>query len=231
MPALDRGARSGSLDHPALGRVRYSLEEVADDPDTQVAQVIGLMRGYAATDARSPEIRSDAHQLLAQYGDPVDGVFQFVRSRMGFIEDERTAAPLQTSQALPIVETLVRPRDMSILTSQVGDCDDYAMYGASLLEALDVPSAFVTVAADPSTPEVYSHVYLAAYPTAGRYQGSRVPLDLSHGAIPGWEFHPEVRLKRKEWPLSGGSCTALGWALAAALAYSVYATLRSKGVN
>ena len=211
---------SGSLLHPRLGAVRYRMDEVSDEPDTQVAQVIGMMRRYAVEDATSPQIERDAHTAVQKYGEPLESVYQYVRGRMGFVEDEETAQPLQAGSEWPIVETLVRPRDMSVLPAQVGDCDDYAMYGASLLTALGVPCAFVTVAADPAAPGIYSHVYLAAYPTTGAQAGQRVPLDLSHGPYPGWEVANRYG-KRTEWPLTGG-CGVLGWVLVAAGAYALY---------
>jgi hypothetical protein len=181
------------MQHPALGLVRYQTTEVSDDPDTQVAQVIGMMRDYAISDSTSPEVLRAA-QASVQSGDPVQDVWDWVKARMRFVRDEATAEPLQGWYRDPIVETLVRPRDMAVLQGPQGDCDDFSMYGASLLLAKGVPVAFCTVAADPQAPTVFSHVYLVAYPW-----GCRVPMDLSHGSYPGWET--TMALRKQEWPV------------------------------
>jgi hypothetical protein len=202
----------GMVQHPALGPVRYRLDEVSDDPDTQVAQVIGMMRNYAVADSASPEIIRDAYSIVNTYGDPLSGIHRFLRERMGFVHDEETAEPLQSSVPLAIAEVLIRPRDLSTSPVKIGDCDDYVMYGASMLHALNIPCSFVTVAADDREPNAYSHVYLAAYPTRGPYAGSRIPLDCSHGPYAGWEVANRLG-KRAEWPLSTSVSCLLGLAL------------------
>jgi transglutaminase-like putative cysteine protease len=179
------------------------MDRVSDDPDTQVEQVIGMMANLVRADAGDPNVVSDAHRALADpaaNGDPLEAVFHWVTARMQFVKDEETAAPLQPYYAEDIVEVLIRPRDMSdALRGQVGqgDCDDFTIYGAALLRALNVPVDFVTIAADSRDPNAYSHVYLAAYP-AGR---GRVALDLSHGPFVGWESRTAYR--KREWALDG----------------------------
>jgi hypothetical protein len=196
---------SGTLLHPSLGLVRYQLTEVSDDPDTQVAQVIGLMDGYAAADSRSPQILRDVYRA-AQSHDALQDTFDYVRGRMTFTPDESLADSLSfIPKWRPVVETLIRPCDQAILPNPCGDCDDYSMYGASHLLARGVPCSYVTVAADQAEPTTYSHVYLAAYPDSGPYAGMRVPMDLSHGPRVGWETADRFH-KRREWPL--GMCAA-----------------------
>ena len=194
------------LYHPALGQtVQFQVDEVPAGGDSQTAAVIGMMRSYAVQDAGSPEIQADARRAVSESPTvpPEEAVFWFVKRRLQFVRDEDTALPFQALTPHPIVETLIRPRDMSTLCppgsfcQRIGDCDDYAMYAASLLRALGIPSAFVTVAAVPGQ-EDFSHVYIAAYPP-GR---GRVPLDTSHGDRPGWETQSSHRVQ--EWPLDGG---------------------------
>lgn len=172
---------------------------VPDDPDAQVSQVIGMMRRYVNEDYNTPEIhRAVLSSRLT--GDPLYDTFRSVKQRMQFVSDETTVQPVQAETQLPVVEALMRPRDMARLKHQRGDCDDYVMYGAALLSAQQVPVSFVTVAADPQAPDTWSHVYLAAYPDQGPYAGQRVPLDISHGPYVGWETVNVY--KRAEWPVS-----------------------------
>lgn len=196
------------ISHPIWGEVRYEVTPVADDPDQQVAEVIGLMRGYVEQDYRSPAVTAQARNAMAGGGEPVDAVFRHVKGQLSFVRDEVSALPIQPYHDIPIVEVLVRPVDMAALCEgggcrRSGDCDDYAMYAAALLMNLGVDVSFVTLAADAVDPNRYSHVYLAAYPD-GR-GGPRVAVDVSHGMYVGWEAADRYG-KKAEWPVGGG-----GW--------------------
>jgi transglutaminase-like putative cysteine protease len=200
------------IHHPGFGAViRYEVTELPDDPAGQVAQTISLMGRYATEDASSPEITRDLQQALASGPGlpPEQAIFNYVKNRVRFVGDNVTASPFQVNTTIPIVETLVRPRDLSVMCSgggqcsRAGDCDDFSMYGASLLLALGRDVRFVTVAADPSQPGIYSHVYVVVY----REDGTRLPMDLSHGPYPGWEVQQVTR--REEWSMNGGVNTVL----------------------
>ena len=193
-----------SLYHSALGQdVMYEVAQVPEGGDAQTEAVVAMMSRYATEDATSAEIRRDAQALMAERvagDDPTDAVFWWVKRHLTFVKDESTAIPFQ-SMAGPgsvVVETLIRPRDMSVLIggSPQGDCDDFSMYTASLLINLGIPTSFVTVAADPASDD-FSHIYVAAYPG-----GKRVAMDTSHGANPGWETQKSKRTR--EWPVGGG---------------------------
>ena len=225
---LSLSAQTGTLYHPAFGGlVRYDIQEVSDDPDTQVAQVIGLMRGYTIADTSSPEIQRDAQSCDS--GQAIEDVYRFVRPRIAFTEDAENAAPLtgwldRFQPGKPVVEVLVRPRDMSVMSSRGdrsgrGDCDDYSMYAAALLRAKGIPVKFVTIAADAEQPDVFSHVYLACY-----VHGQRIPLDVSHGPYVGWES--PVRYRIQEWDIDPSPLSRLAWlAFLGAGAYLAYRRL------
>jgi hypothetical protein len=188
--------------HPMLGeRVNYTIQPVPEGGDGQTEAVIELMRKYTIEDSSSPEIQRDAQQALSECPEcsAVEAVFYFVKKRLEFVRDEDTVQPfsgsIQPGDGV-LVEALVRPRDMSVLSGRkMGDCDDFSMYTASLLLALGIPVSFVTVAASPDSDD-FSHVYVAAYPN-----GVRVPLDTSHGQYPGWETKSSHRVK--EWEIGG----------------------------
>lgn len=210
------------ISHPIWGDVRYEVTAVSDDPDQQVAEVIGLMRGYVDADYRTPAVAEQARQAMARASGagPVDAVFNHVRGQLRFVRDEISAMPIQSNYDIPIVEVLVRPVDMAAMCEggscrRSGDCDDYAMYAAALLMNLGVDVSFVTLAADAVDPTRYSHVYLAAYPD-GR-GGRRVAVDVSHGGYVGWEAADRYG-KKAEWPVGSGGW--LKWLAGGGLAYT-----------
>jgi hypothetical protein len=194
--------------HPAFGSapVQYQVTELPDDPDGQVAATIGLMRQYAKEDAGSPEVQSALRQALRAYPgvSPVEAIFRWTKARTTFQNDidivSRIAGGLKGVGNSPIIETLVRPRDLVVMTQPTEDCDGHAMFGASMLMAAGVPPSdiwFVTVAADPTDPSQFSHVYLAV-----SLSGLRVPLDISHGQYPGWEVPAHRVYRKEEWSLT-----------------------------
>lgn len=215
--------------HPSFGgEINYRADVVSDDPDEQVAQVIGLMSRYVSEDLNTPQVQRDAAEARALgAGDPVAGTFRYVKDRLRFTEDERTAIPLQPWFPYDIVETLVRPRDMSVMCEggeceKSGDCDDFSMYTAALVMANGIPAKFITVAADPRDPRAWSHVYVAACPD----DNACVPLDTSHGPYPGWQAQNPMRIK--EWPIS----QTPGWVLWALGAVGLFLYFkRKRGVS
>lgn len=234
MPLITQlaGITSGTLYHPSYGGdIRYQITELPDDPDEQVAMTIALMSKYATEDSQTQDIKQDARMAVVSYPglEPEQAVWRWIKSRVRFQDDEITGRPVHSrllqlgNPNYPVVETLTRPRDLIAMNGtggRVGDCDDYSMYGAALLLALGKPARFVTVAADPSQPDAYSHVYLA---TEDR-DGNRFPLDISHGPYPGWEVQNRFG-KRDEWTVGG---SWLGLALAAAGIYLVYLLVKGE---
>lgn len=222
---------SGVVDHPSLGRVKYSIKEVSDDPDEQVAETIALMRQYANEDAGNPGFQADVAAAWKS-DDAIGDTFNYLRRNGGrgmqFVPDETNGAPFESAERpggwRPVVETLIRPADQCLLSNPQGDCDDFAQYGAAHLMARGVPCSYATVGVEPQDPSVYSHVYLVAYPKDGPYAGMRVPLDLSHGPQVGWEC-PNPWGKFQEWPLAGGF-GLVGWGLLIGGAWLGYRALR-----
>ena len=73
------------------------------------------------------------------------------------------------------------------------DCDEIAMYAASLLLSQGVSCQFVTVSTDPKDPMRFNHVYVQAVLEDGR----RIPMDFDQpkmGMEGKW-------IRRKEWPI------------------------------
>lgn len=207
----------GRISHPIFGeQLNYSVMQVPDCPDGQVEATIKLMRQYAVEDAQSPEIQREAGNIWrmctrhgVDKGLIVRQVWHDTQQKIKFLRDETTAQPLEsflskTYAGEPIVEILIRPRDMANLRgTRAGDCDDYSMYAASLLTALSIPCSFVTIAGDSRDPGHFTHVYVAAYPDG--YQGQRIAVDASHGKWCGWEgWKKGSGMRMKEWRMDGG---------------------------
>ena len=190
--------------HPSFGHeIQVDVGTLSEDPDEQVAQVIGMMLDYSDVDANSPEILHDARQACIQAnGDCIRGNFDDVKKRIAFIQDEDVSEPFTGWLDGPIPEVLVRPVDMRRMANPQGDCDCFSMTIRSRLLALGIPTKFCTVAVDPDDPARFSHVYAVADCSNGRcgpnWDG-RVALDTSHMPGPGFEA-PNPFGKRAEWP-------------------------------
>jgi hypothetical protein len=205
-------AAHSNFTHP----VNFTAAMLPDDGYGQVATTIEMMRQYAKRDASNP-IFLDAlweFQQKNRLTDPCMMAFQFARSLMYFQRDELTGAELDPNT----VEVLIRPVDAVLLSQHngaksPGDCDCFSMLVAAALAARDVPCAFVTVAADPNSPDSWSHVYVVAWPGTAH----RCAIDASHGPYAGWEAPGTASYR--EWPLNGGgvqTAVVLGFLLAAA---------------
>lgn len=175
--------------------VRYSVTALSEVPDVQVEQTIALMVRYTLEDAANTILHEAVRHARQAHPtrDLISAIYWWVKDRLRFVRDEVTAASLPAAIAGDVVEALIRPVDL-LRSYGAGDCDDYSMLLASMLTAAGIRCEFVTVAADPTARDRYSHVYVAAY--APR----RVALDASHGSGPGWEV-PNRFGKMRHWPL------------------------------
>ncbi len=208
--------------------LNWEARTTSDNPEEQVADTIEMMSAYVRADTSSQEVKDEAASVATPDATPqevIDGVFWHVKRLIRFQADSTTALPLSSHLASaglgdsPVVEVLIRPRDMVTWQKdtgrgQVGDCDDFAMLTAALLKARGVEAKFVTVAADPSMPNQFSHVYVAAYPSTG----GRVALDTSHGEYPGWETTAYSR--KEEWGIDAG---LRGWLVAGLIVLALWA--------
>lgn len=211
------------------------VQELPDSPDAQVAATVAVMAQYAVEDSASPEVQAQAVQALRESGgDPDDygddaavrAVWTYVKSRMSFVNDAVLGAPVEERLGQPVVESVMRPRD--IASWGVGDCDDYTTWGAALLLSMRVACRFATVAADARVPSEYSHIYLVAYPVVDG-ETRRVPMDLSHGKSIGWETENRFD-KFREWDLessAAGSGAGL-LAIVAAVGVGLWQHMRNR---
>lgn len=193
---------SHQLEHSTLTGLKASLQALPMGADGQVLSTIDLMKAYAIEDSKHPLILETAKRIA--YGNrPLDqAVHQEANTKLRFVEDTANAAQTNIASLAPdadVIEVLTRPADVEILSQRSvvsGDCDDFAMYVASLLLALETLGfpvsnvRFVTIAADTENPSEFSHVYVRC-----DYMGSDTAIDASHGPYAGW--HAEDRAFRK----------------------------------
>ncbi len=220
---MNLGKLSGETWHPTMGKVRYNVREMSNNPDAQVGQTLGLMRERVAEDSSNPLFVSRVRRMFdVQMYPGVRGMgagkgvipgtadeislceqaWAHTKENIKFQRDEVTGEGVGGFPGDEVIETIIRPMDMAQTIDSgnaVGDCDDFSMYLACCLKTLGIPCAFATTAADARDPRQFSHVYVVAYPMTPSGMRMRMPLDASHGEFPGWETEGLGRFQ--EWPV------------------------------
>ena len=183
--------------HPQFGEVvNYTVTRLPDDPDEQVRATCAIMADYSIEDSRTPQIQEAIRQARIAYGpDPIWSSYWYTKNLIKFQQDEETAGGLTGLWVKrgDIAEAIVRPQDIWTMYTRGmqprEDCDGFSMFLSAMLKGQGVDCSYVVIAADERDPSLYSHVYVAAYPS----YGGRVPLDASHGPYPDWEFGQPYR--------------------------------------
>jgi hypothetical protein len=97
------------------------------------------------------------------------------------------------------LQGLISPEVLVRMKAPEGDCAIFSECVAAFLTVFGIPYEFVTVAVNPNEPDVFSHVYLYAVLP----DGTRLPLDASHGKYPGWQVPSADVFKRQVWDADG----------------------------
>lgn len=157
--------------------------------DAGIAQTVSLMYKLIDEGVKNPTVNRYAIEIVKnvpQYDHTAEAfaIFETVLANFRFVND-----PVGPDGAK---ETLRQIPD--ILAVGAGDCDDFTMLISTLLGTIGIETHIVTVAADPSDPEAFSHVYPEA-----KLDGQWIALD---AARPGAEFGlaPSHYFRRKVWP-------------------------------
>lgn len=126
-----------------------------------------IVRAYRS----NPQVRGRARELVEilpskAFYDEVKALFYFVRDNIRYVGDVVDTETLHTPDV--------------ILNQRQGDCDDFSILLASLLESINHPARFIAVGF--SAPGVFEHVYVEAL-----VGNTWVSLDASESdAEPGW---------------------------------------------
>jgi hypothetical protein len=97
------------------------------------------------------------------------------------------------------LQGLISPEVLVRMERPEGDCAIFSECVCAFLRVFGVPYEFVTVAVNAEEPEVFSHVYVYAVMP----DGSRLPIDASHGAYPGWQVPSSDVFRRQVWDAAG----------------------------
>jgi hypothetical protein len=176
--------------------------------DVATEQTIRLMCGHVYWAAKNPLVQQVAAQALDAWSgrarllglspmSPGGACFWLAKHFCKQVPHSEFKALLaaypQKRQLLVSPEALLRAE------SPAGDCSTFSMLIAAMLEALGERWEFVTVAADPEDPSLYSHVFVRAVSS----DGTRQTLDGSHGKYPGWEVPRAQQFRRQVWNSDG----------------------------
>ena len=124
-------------------------------------------------------------------------VWYGVHSSMRFVDHaEQIRALLNERDQLQL---LISPDVLLRKARPAGDCAVYTPLMCAALGTLGIHYEFVTLACDPREPDLYTHVYARAILP----DGSRIPLDGSHGKYPGWEVPREHQIRKQVWDEAG----------------------------
>ncbi len=182
------------------------------DSDTATADTVRLMCQYSNASVRDPLIQAAARSACEKLrGGPLyKGVageldaravagscWWFVHLAVEFVHHDSMIAALFGERDQQ--QLLISPDVVLRMKRPAGDCAIFTMLCCSLLKARGVQYEVVTCAVDPSQPEIYSHVFARAVMP----DGTRIPLDASHGQYPGWQVPAEHRTRTQVWDESG----------------------------
>jgi hypothetical protein len=185
------------------------------DSDTATAQTIEIMAGHVRAAAVDGQVVNCARNAVSQFSglgqgsgtaaDPrslnaravAGAAFWWCKVYVRFVHHDfiisRRLGESGHLQGLISPEVLVR------MENPEGDCAIFSECVAAFLTAFGLLFEFVTVAVNPNEPEIFSHVYLYAVMP----DGSRLPLDASHGLYPGWQVPSSDVFKRQVWDANG----------------------------
>jgi len=153
------------------------------------AQTIKLMRQLvdsALSDSAFVRKTRDivAHVQAYDETGEVRAVYNWIQRNIRFTKDPLTK------------ETLFPPQEL--LKIRAGDCDDISMLMGAMLLALGYPARLVTIAANPSDPSEFSHVYVEVEIPPG--SGNWMVVDAArYGAQFGVE--PPAYFRKRAWSL------------------------------
>lgn len=166
--------------------------------DVSTAATIVIMRRLAHQYARDPSVAAVTAEALSggayTQRDIACAIFHWIRSNVAFVEDETLMyAQLGVAPQHLDKELLIVPPVLLAMPQPMGDCDDFSLLTASMLMNAGVRAFFVTVAADPTDPRKFSHIYVCAQLAD---EGSYICLDPGNrldGIPPGWEVERVTR--------------------------------------
>lgn len=176
--------------------------------DHTTLKTIRLMSRLVRSCLDDPLVKQTARQAVAQFGaDPLyAGDPERARAAACFWWAKHYVKVMPHDRFKALVaaypekrQVLIAPGDLLRLSDRKGDCSTFTLLLCALLESLGVRTEFVSVAVEPDEPTLYSHVYARAVLP----DGTRLPLDASHGRYPGWEVPAADVFRKQVWDGEG----------------------------
>jgi transglutaminase-like putative cysteine protease len=162
--------------------------------DISTVHTVAILRRLAREYANDPSVLMATTYALAGLGesgtqrDMASAIFYWVRAHVRFVDDEQLLYEVLGVESHEIdKELLIVPPVLLAMPVPMGDCDDFSLLTASMCMAAGMQPYYVTVAADASDPQKFSHIYVCAELAD---EGKYLPLDTGnrYTAIPpGWE--------------------------------------------
>jgi hypothetical protein len=166
------------------------------DPDEATAQTVRYMADLVKHSLSDPIIEqafADAWARFRQiaFSDEVAVCWWYAKYLIKFVHHQELLRDWLFE--LDELQLLISPEALLRMESPKGDCAIFTILIQSMLSTRGIPWETVTVAVDPSNPNLYTHVYAQAI----RPDGSRIALDASHGKYPGWQAPANRVFKKK----------------------------------
>lgn len=194
---------------PAVSRFQSDL----GSNDNATAQTVEIMCQHIKRACEDPAVQRAALNAVQRFrGNPwavaagedplspknvAQSAWWYAKHRLKFEHHEKTIRLLfgENDQ----LQLLISPEIIERLSNPKGDCAIYVMLVCAILRCFGVPYEVVTIACNPSEPGIFSHVFCYAVMP----DGTRLPLDASHGKVPGWQVPYRHRTKTQVWDESG----------------------------
>jgi hypothetical protein len=185
-------------------RVREFERPMLSD-DVETAQTVAYMEELACFDAGERHVIDATHRALAEAGCDLDSAtHEIANAIFSFLKRTIRYVPTPATSAL-VDQTLIAPSALLQMPDPEGDCPQFSMLAASMFRRCCIPCFFVTIAADPKYPTIFSHVYNAVEVAPGRL----LPFDASNGPELGAEYL--LAMKKRVWPRTNPDlCTRKG---------------------
>ena len=163
------------------------------DPDKQTFDTIQQMRSIVRRSVNDPQLIELVKQILkgTNLMDEIEvacKIFAWIKSNIRFVEDSVLSNQYLGANRDPYGEDFLITPVRLVTVDRKGDCDDFSMLAATMLDSIGIECKFVTIAADPRNPNIFSHVYVIA-----NVNHSWIGFDTSHGKVPGWEYNKATR--------------------------------------
>src|SRR5689334_331192 len=145
--ALEHEHEWSSLIGLSLPSFLHTIPTDPSNSDRSTADTIALMEQHSSRDARSSQVQEIVEEIQeenpgASESDLISAVFDYVKSKVTYVEDEDTTNKLFGIPAG--VELLISPARLVSMNQPMGDCDDFSMLTKSVLSGLGIRSYFTT---------------------------------------------------------------------------------------